>query len=506
MTDPPAPDIDGLTAVKRIGSGGFADVYLYEEANPQRAVAVKVLRDAGLSSKTMRKFTAEANAMARLEHTYIVPVYSTGMTRDGRPYIKMRYYPRPSLAERARRERFSVPEVLQLGIHLGSAVETAHRAGLLHRDIKPANVLTNANGKPGLTDFGIAAQVTDEDDPETGVSVPWSPPETLYGTAPASVRSDVYSLAATLWHLLVGRSPFEVVGGDNTPFALMRRIRDTPAPSTGRGDAPPSLDRLLRSSMSKDPNGRPSTVKELIGALQSIEQEMRLPRTEAELVQETGSMTLIASSPLSEATVMRTPQVLSPQGGPSAGPAMDGATAMRGASRQLVDGYSDSVQGATVLRTPVGAEAPAPPEPPEPASRPVQRAGVIVLALVVVAVIGGVAFFLASGQGRPSAQAAPTASAVAPDVGAFSEPTNFQVTGTLSRDGSSATFHWTYDSVLSDDQIEWRRTGTKAAHSSTPDGSAQVAANGEKSVCIEVHMQRADGSFTTGSKWIQGCT
>ena len=153
----PPPPIPGLTSLAALGSGGSADVFLYAQDTPSRKVAVKVLRDTGLSAASVDRFTAEANAMARLEHPHIVPVYSAGTTADGRPYLVMMYYPQASLAERARRERFSVAEVLRIGIQLAAAVETAHRAGLLHRDIKPANVLSGQDGAPGLTDCGIAA-------------------------------------------------------------------------------------------------------------------------------------------------------------------------------------------------------------------------------------------------------------------------------------------------------------------------------------------------------------
>lgn len=89
------PDIVGLSFVRKLGRGGYADVFLYDQATPQRKVAVKVLRETGLSTATIQRFTAEANAMARLEHPYIVPVYTTGTTVDHRPYLAMMYYPRP---------------------------------------------------------------------------------------------------------------------------------------------------------------------------------------------------------------------------------------------------------------------------------------------------------------------------------------------------------------------------------------------------------------------------
>ena len=152
----------------------------------------------------------------------------------------MKYYPPPNLAVRSRAERMSVEEVLRTGIQLASAVETAHRAGIIHRDIKPANVLVSQYGQPGLTDFGIAGRGghAEDVDEDVGVSVPWSPPEVLYGQSNGDARSDVYSLAATLWHLLVGRSPFEQPGGDNSAYALMPRIRAVPVPPTGRADVP----------------------------------------------------------------------------------------------------------------------------------------------------------------------------------------------------------------------------------------------------------------------------
>lgn len=309
------PDIVGLTFVSKLGRGGYADVFLYDQQTPQRKVAVKVLRETGLSAAAIERFTAEANAMARLEHPYIVPVYTTGTAVDHRPYLAMMYYPKPSLAERAKTERFSVAETLKLGIQLGAAVETAHRAGLLHRDIKPANVLTDAYGRPGLTDFGIASQMARADEDDVGISVPWSPPETLYATAPASVQSDVYSLAATLWQLLTGRSPFEIAGGENTTFALMRRIRDVPPPSTGRADVPASMDRLLRSAMSKEAAMRPRSALEFVRALQAIEQELRLPRTQLELAAAAHLAAPARPGPGADRTQVRAPQRISPDTG-----------------------------------------------------------------------------------------------------------------------------------------------------------------------------------------------
>jgi tRNA A-37 threonylcarbamoyl transferase component Bud32 len=272
------PDLPGYRFIKNIGAGGNAQVYLYEQDLPHRKVAVKVLNESALSDAARRRFTAEANVTADLAHRHIVQVFDANVTPDGRPYIVMPYYPQPNLSVRARRSHFSVADVLRIGIQIGSAVETSHRRDVLHRDIKPQNILTDSYGEPALTDFGIAT--TKGGDGPEGLSVPWSPPEVIFGISPGDQRADVYSLGATLWHLLVGRSPFEQPGGDNGTFALMGRIKAEPPPRTQRADVPDSLERLLRQAMAKDPGGRPQSALELIRGLQSIEQELRLPLTQ----------------------------------------------------------------------------------------------------------------------------------------------------------------------------------------------------------------------------------
>jgi len=276
-SDVTPPGLRGYHFIKHIGSGGHAQVYLYEQDLPHRKVAVKVLNESALSDAARRRFTAEANVTAGLAHRHIVQVFDAKVTDDGRPYIVMPYYPQPNLSVRARRSHFSVADVLRIGIQIGSAVETSHRHDVLHRDIKPQNVLTDSYGEPALTDFGIAT--TKGGDGPEGLSVPWSPPEILYGTAPGDQRSDVYSLGATLWHLLAGRSPFERPGGDNGTFALMERIKSDPPPPTQRADVPASLERLLRQAMAKVPAARPQSALELIRGLQSVEEELRLPLT-----------------------------------------------------------------------------------------------------------------------------------------------------------------------------------------------------------------------------------
>lgn len=276
------PELAGLEFQRKLGSGGFSDVYLYERQRPRMQVAVKVLKADIMDAAQQAQFVAEADTMGELaEHPYIVPVLGAGTAPDGRPYLEMRYYPGPDLAERVKAQPLSVPDAIKMGIQLASAIETAHRAGIIHRDIKPQNVLISSYGVPGLTDFGIAGRPGEvEEDENVGVSMPWSPPEVLTGTSNGSQASDVYSLGATIWNLLVGRSPFSLPGDDNSQRALFTRIVHSKPPMTGRADVPSSLERILAQAMAKKPEHRPRTAFELARHLQRVEQELRLARTE----------------------------------------------------------------------------------------------------------------------------------------------------------------------------------------------------------------------------------
>ena len=308
------PDLPGYRCLQHLGAGGNSQVYLYEQDMPRRKVAVKVLNEAGLTEAARRQFTAEANAMASLaDHPHIVQVFTAAVTPDDRPYLVMQYFPQPNLNVRARREHFSVAEVLRIGIQIGSAVETSHRTGILHRDIKPHNILTGQFGTPALTDFGIAAQKGSAG--AEGMSVPWSPPEVLYGTSAGDERSDVYSLGATLWHLFGGRSPFEQPGGDNSTLALMRRIQSEPPPRTQRQDVPDSLERLLRQAMAKDPALRPQTALAFVRGLQAVEQEQRLPLTQVVLAADEPPPPGGPAVTDAEATVVRSAVRMAPRSG-----------------------------------------------------------------------------------------------------------------------------------------------------------------------------------------------
>jgi serine/threonine protein kinase len=287
--------LPGFSHVHVLGSGGFADVFLYEQNMPRRQVAVKVMLSEVVNDQVRQMFQAEANLMAQLSaHPSILTVYQASVSSDGRPYLVMELCS-SSLSARYRAERLPVPEVLRIAVKIGSAIETAHRAGVLHRDIKPSNILMTAYGHPVLADFGIAATVAEAKDQEmVGMSIPWSAPEVLMDETPGSVTSEVWSLAATVYSLLAGRSPFEIPGDSNKSTDLISRInRGRPQP-IGRADVPSSLEKLLATAMSRKPEHRPATMLELVRELQAIETELGVPQTPIEVAMDDWALATVA--------------------------------------------------------------------------------------------------------------------------------------------------------------------------------------------------------------------
>jgi serine/threonine protein kinase len=270
------PALDGFSFVSWLGGGGFADVFLYQQHLPDRRVAVKVLRETVDDDEARRNFNAEANLMARVStHPNIVTIHGASVSADRRPYLVMEYYPLAHYGDRLRQGQMAVHEVLEVGIKIGSAVETAHRNSILHRDIKPANILTSDFGEPGLTDFGIsAAQTEHSTDESMGFSPPYAPPEILADESPGDERSDVYSLAATLWAMLAGHSPFELPGRELSRSEVISRGLNLAVTTLPRADVPSSLELALQQALSKNPDRRPTSALSFARTLQGVEQEL----------------------------------------------------------------------------------------------------------------------------------------------------------------------------------------------------------------------------------------
>jgi len=279
------PALPGFAYVRPLGSGGFADVFLYEQDMPRRAVAVKVLpsdvRDPGL----LRMFNSEADVLAHLSaHPSIVTVYQAGISADGRAYIVMEYCP-GSLAQRYRRERIPVDEVLAIGVRMASALESAHRAGLVHRDVKPSNILITSFGVPVLADFGISAALTPAHGDEIlAMSVPWSAPEVVAEHTPGTVGSEIWSLGATIYSLLAGHSPFErPEAGQNSREQLRRRIERAAYPRILREDVPAELQGVLAKALARHPADRYPSALAMAEALREVQRRLGLAQTPVEV-------------------------------------------------------------------------------------------------------------------------------------------------------------------------------------------------------------------------------
>ena len=275
----PPPVLPGFSFVRPLGAGGFADVFLYEQDMPRRVVAVKVLAADAINPEVRRLFNAEADRMAQLSaHPSILTIYQASISSDGRPYLATEFCPE-SFGDRYKQAPIALPVVLDTGIRMAAALETAHRAGVLHRDIKPSNILVTQLGQPVLSDFGIATSLTAADE-VIAMSIPWSSPEVIAESTTGSIQSEVWSLGATLYTLLAGRSPFASPDREKNTRDLMRarvgRARYTPL---RRPDVPGQVEQLLARTMAKDPAQRPQSMLQLAEELSWLQQELGLPQT-----------------------------------------------------------------------------------------------------------------------------------------------------------------------------------------------------------------------------------
>lgn len=277
------PTLPGYDYVRPLGSGGFSDVYLFEQDLPRRVVAAKVLAGDLVTPEVIRTFNVEADVLARLSvHPSVVTIYDASISADGRPYLVMEYCP-GTMAAKYRRQPLAVTEVLDAGVRIGGALETVHRAGLLHRDIKPSNILITSLGSPVLADFGIAAALAADGTDLVAFSVPWSAPEVVSSETTGTVASEVWSLGATLYTLLAGRSPFELDGhGLNSREQLTERIMSARYTPIRRPDVPQRLENALATAMSKHPSRRFPSMHAFAEELRWVQYELGIPPTNLE--------------------------------------------------------------------------------------------------------------------------------------------------------------------------------------------------------------------------------
>ncbi|KFF31351.1 serine/threonine-protein kinase [Bifidobacterium bombi] len=264
------PHIPGCTFIKELGTGATADVYLYRQSGTNRSVAVKVGHST-LGRAPRDTFLGEAAVMGPLSsHPYILSVYGSGVTDRGLGYLILEYAPGGSYREIMHSHTLDAQQATDLGIKIAGALYTAHIHGVVHHDIKPANILISEQNQPLLGDFGISTTAY-QTDTDTGFSVPWAPPEVFGKNGRSDELSDVYSLAATLFGVLTGRSPFEYGYHPKDRIELATFIRTRDLPKIGNPDVPLALEHVLRKAMSKNPSDRYSSALRFARALQQIQ-------------------------------------------------------------------------------------------------------------------------------------------------------------------------------------------------------------------------------------------
>ncbi|MFF2276689.1 serine/threonine-protein kinase [Agromyces sp. NPDC058126] len=553
------PELPGYTSLGLLGSGGFADVFLYEQRLPRRKVAVKVLLTEELGRDTRAQFVAEANLMAQLSaHPFIVTIFHADVSADGRPYFVMEYCSGPSLAERYKREPFSVEDALRTGVRLAGAIATAHAAGILHRDIKPANVLTNDYGWPALTDFGISSNLEGELPVHTvtaselsatgsasgtgqsavGLSVPWSPPEMFDDDPKPDPRSDVFSLAATVHTLLAGRTPFEIPGRSNGSLDLMGRIERGAITPIGRDDVPASLAAVLAKGMATRRDDRYPSAVEFARALQRVELELGYAATNIEVpnlaaerevepdedgvdaTRARSVQTVRAQAPVAapaparvspppvdeDRTQVRSPQQIAAQPVAPAQPAprqVDDSTVLR------PRGSSAAASAPAPDQTVVRPSAPNGPVSYEPAAAPTEtraprrsRVGVIVagVAAAVVAAVVAIAIAL-SGAPTPEPTAEPNPGGTGEDA-LLGEQVPAPTVELAGVDGASVTFALAHDDAEEGDRYRWERADGSGGIQVSEGPTVTVDNGAGGIVCIDVQVQR--GSKT--SEPVRGCS
>ena len=257
--------------LKRVGSGGMADVYMAKDHKLNRNVAVKVLKSEYVEDeKFLRKFETEAQAVARLSHPNIVNVYDVGI-EDGINYIVMELAEGITLKEYIRKKGYLSPkETVEISIQIASAISHAHKNHIIHRDIKPQNILVSDTGIIKVTDFGIAKATSSNTVTSTATamgSVHYISPEQAKGRF-CDEKSDIYSLGITMYEMVTGHVPFDHENG--VTIALMHLQNEIIPPSQVRDGIPDSLEKIILKCTMKKPEERYQTADELITDLKLV--------------------------------------------------------------------------------------------------------------------------------------------------------------------------------------------------------------------------------------------
>ncbi len=295
--------------VRRLGSGGMANVYLAEDQELGRRVAIKILNDRHAhDNQFVERFRREAKNAAGLSHPNVVSIYDRGEA-EGTYYIAMEYLDGRSLKELiVSRGPAPVPVAIDYARQILAALRFAHRNGIVHRDIKPHNVLVDGEGRVKVTDFGIARAGAASQMTEAGSIVgtaQYLSPEQAKGTA-VDQRSDIYSLGIVLYELLTGRVPFT---GDTPVEIAMKHISETPVPpSQLRPDVPRDLDFVVMRALAKDPADRYQSAEEMEADLERVARGVAVARETEESATQIMAAPTTVMGPATAATSIAPPR------------------------------------------------------------------------------------------------------------------------------------------------------------------------------------------------------
>jgi serine/threonine protein kinase len=255
--------------VRRLGRGGMGVVYEARDPVLQRAVAIKVLRDAiAIEPEALRKFLREARAAARLNHPHVVGVYDTG-EEDGHCYLVMELMEGGSAHDRIHKwGPFNWVEATRVMADACRGLMAVHAAGLIHRDIKPSNIMRSFDGTVKIADFGLALGPTDLGIPGRIIGTPFYMSPEQCRAERVDIRSDIYAVGATYYTLLTGKPPFDsksaaeiMIGHCSGPI---------PNPSAANPEIPAACGELISWTMAKSPEDRPANAAALFFELDAL--------------------------------------------------------------------------------------------------------------------------------------------------------------------------------------------------------------------------------------------
>ena len=256
--------------IEKIGAGGMGEVYLADDTELDRKVALKFLPPHLCQDEDCRRrFKREAQAAAKLDHPNIVTIHEVS-EYQGRPYFAMQHVEGQSLREYAKAREVPIDKVINLAIQICDGLGAAHEKKVIHRDIKPSNIVIDAYGRPKILDFGLAAVQGGEQLTRTGSTlgtVGYMSPEQAKGEV-VDHRTDIWSLGVVLYEMLTGRLPFKRDHEQATIYAI---LNEEPEPlGSFRSGIPPRLEHIVHRALEKDRGRRYKNMQELLQDLQAL--------------------------------------------------------------------------------------------------------------------------------------------------------------------------------------------------------------------------------------------